>query len=557
MTINRDRLRWNGWGLLAVEDHLSQRPEVWRWLEGELAMPALTATPAVKLERIELPPSRLSAAAMDALVAALGSENVVTAKADRAFHARGRSYADLLAMRAGAIEDAPDAILYPRNAGDIATILKIAGESAIAVIPCGGVTSVVGGITPIRAPGQTALVALDTTRMNRLLAIDRVSMTATAEAGIYGPDLERGLQAQGVTLGHYPQSFEYSTLGGWIAARGAGQQSNRYGKAEHWLVSARMVTPVGPWETEEFPASAAGPRLTDLVAGSEGTLGVIADATFRVRPAPAHRDLRAWLFRSFAEGALAVRTLVQSGIDIASMRLSDEEETRFYQAFARVGEAPSFKRRIETAYLRRHGLDERRCALILGTEGERDEAPRAADEARRIIKRLNGLYVGRKPAESWYAGRFHGPYMRDPLMDHGVGVDTLETATRWSNVENLHEKIRAALSGAMQAQAPMAGARGIVMGHISHSYPDGASLYFTFIFPRRAENELAQWQAIKKAASDAIAANGGTISHHHGAGLDHVPWLVREKGETGMKLLKALKSTLDPKGIMNPGKLGV
>lgn len=557
MTINRDRLRWNGWGLIAMEDHVSSRPEVWRWLESELAMPALTATPALKLEQINLPPPRLSAEALAALTAIVGSANVVTAKEDRAFHARGRSYADLLAMRSGAIEDAPDAIVYPRNSDDIAAILKWAGDSSIAVIPCGGATSVVGGMTPLRAPGQTALIALDMTRMSRLIAIDRQSMTATAEAGIYGPDLERGLQAQGLTLGHYPQSFEFSTLGGWIAARGAGQQSNRYGKAEHWLVSARVITPAGAWATEGFPASAAGPRLTDLVAGSEGTLGVIADATFRVRPAPAHRDLRAYLFRSFAEGAEAVRTLAQSGIDIASMRLSDEEETRFYQNFGRIGEAPSFKRRMEAAYLRRHGLAENRCALIIGTEGERDEAPRAADEARRIIKRLNGLYVGRKPAKSWYAGRFHGPYLRDPLMDHGVGVDTLETATRWSNVENLHEKVRAALEGAMRANAPVPGARGIVMGHISHSYPDGASLYFTFIFPRRSVDEMAQWQAIKKAASDAIAAHGGTISHHHGAGCDHAPWLAQEKGETGMAILRALKSTLDPKGIMNPGKLGV
>jgi alkyldihydroxyacetonephosphate synthase len=559
MTIDRKRIRWNGWGWADHEDHLSGNAAVWAWMADVLGLGGLMATPATPLEDIELPPLRLPAATLDALRAIAGADNVRIDDYERAFHARGRSYHDLLILRAGRIDAAPDAIIYPENEAQVVELLRFADEHALAVIPYGGGSSVVGGVNPATGPGQQGVLTLDMTLMNRIRAIDEVSLTATVEPGIYGPDLERQLQERGFTLGHYPQSFEFSTLGGWVAARGAGQQSNRYGKAEKWLVSARLATPAGTWTTEGFPASAAGPALGTLVPGSEGRLGVITEATVKLHRAPAVKDYRGYLFKDFDSGQAAVRALAQSDLPLAMVRLSDEDETRFFQAFSSLGAQKTIgtriKSAIQSAVLSSKGLGKDFCLMLVGIEGEAEDVAYAAARSRAIIKAHGGFHVGRSPGRKWYEGRFNSPYARDPMMDHGLGVDTLETATRWSNIPTLYKAVRKALLDSMAAEATSPGARGIVMTHISHSYPDGASLYFTFVFPRDLGREVEQWQAIKNAASEAIAAHGGTISHHHGVGTDHAPWLGAEKGEHGMALLRTAAQTVDPKGVMNPGKL--
>jgi alkyldihydroxyacetonephosphate synthase len=421
-------------------------------------------------------------------------------------------------------------------------------------VPYGGGTSVVGGVSAERGPFKAA-ITLDLSGMDRIGDIDVVSRTATAEAGIYGATLEKALQAKGLTLGHYPQSFEFSTLGGWIAHRGAGQQSVRYGKAEDWLVSAKLASPRGLFETEPFPATAAGPRLTDLVAGSEGQFGIITEATVRVRPLPAESDYRGYLFRDFASGAAAIRHAVQEGIPAAMLRLSDADETQFYRAFGAIGKKPGIKNRIEQAYLDYRAFDAKACALIAGFEGDAHEVAEGRSRFAAIAKRLGAIAIGKGPGARWLEGRFHGPYLRDPMMDRGVGVDTLETAASWSKIDALASAVRTALEATIRETAPMKDAKGVVMCHVSHAYPDGASLYFTYIFPRALDGEIAQWQAIKKAASEAIVSHGGTISHHHGVGEDHLAWMASEKGALGLEALRALKRVFDPKGILNPGKL--
>ena len=557
MSLDRSTLRWNGWGHLRHQDTFADNKALWQFLGAALGGVDLPSTPATPLGS-----SRLAAPVLAfgdiAPFQSAGCDVAIDA-ADRAFHARGDSYRDLLDLRAGHLDPLPDAIVYPKSAEACRGAIEAANAGDIAVVPFGGGTSVVGGVSPLRG-NHRAVIAIDTTKMDRLISIDKESMVATAEAGIYGPDLEQRLNAEGVMLGHFPQSFEFSTLGGWIAARGAGQQSNRYGKAEHWLVSARLATPAGVWSTEGFPASAAGARLTDLVAGSEGTLGIITDATFALHERPAARDYRAYLFRSFEAGREAVREIVQAGIPAASLRLSDEDETHFFGALGRLQGPPKFKHRIEDSYLKLRGFGGAKCALITGAEGDAELVAYARSRIATIAHRHGGLGVGTSPADRWFKGRFHGPYLRDPLMDRGLGVDTLETATAWSNVPRLYKAVREALLGAMKAHAGVAGGNGICLAHISHSYVDGASLYFTYVWPRARgglEAEIAQWEAIKSAASDAIAAHGGTISHHHGAGTDHARWMTAEKGPVSMEVLRALKRTLDPKGIMNPGKLGL
>ncbi|HSZ74896.1 MAG TPA: FAD-binding oxidoreductase [Rhizomicrobium sp.] len=550
--MDRKKIRWNGWGWAEHSNPLANDEKVWSWLAGELGVASLPSTPARKLEGITLPPSQLSADDRAKFVSLLGAEQVRDDNYERAFHALGRSYFDLLRLRAGDLSVAPDAVLYPRSTDDVLAILSFASDREIAVVPFGGGTSVVGGVSAARGKFKSVLT-VDLSLMDKLVGVDPVARIATAQSGIYGPALDKALATQGLTLGHYPQSFEFSTLGGWIAHRGSGQQSGRYGRAENWLAGVKLATPTGLLSTDDFPASAAGPHLADLAVGSEGIFGIVTEARMHIQPVPDVRDYYGFLFRDFETGAEAVREVKQQNISTAMLRLSDAEETRFYRAFSGLGKAKGLRGDIENLFLRSRGLAGKPSVLIAGFEGSREETDAAFEKLNKITGKFSALALGKGQGQRWFEGRFHGPYMRDPMMDRGVGVDTLETATRWPNIKRLHAAVRNALETSMAATLPR-GARGIVMGHISHVYRDGASLYFTYIFPR-ANDEIAQWRKIKTAASDAIAANGGTISHHHGVGEDHLPWIKQEKGELGIEILRAIKRTLDPKGVLNPGKL--
>lgn len=554
MSADRTKISWNGWGWAAHKDEVAGNEAAWAWLANELGMPSLLATPARALDDIALTPSRLEASHRAHFAKVLGEDRVRDDPFERAFHARGRSYHDLLHLRAGNVTTAPDAVLYPRGTEEVLSILSFASENAIVVVPYGGGTSVVGGVTA-DAGGFRSVVSLDMSGMDRLIGVDPVSRTATAEAGIYGPALDKALRAQNVVLGHYPQSFEFSTLGGWIAHRGAGQQSGRYGRAQDWLVAAKLATPLGLLTTEDFPGSSAGPRLTDLVLGSEGAFGVITEATFHIHPAPAARLYTGFLFPDFASGAAAIRQAVQEDLPVAMLRLSDAEETRFYRAYGSVGKRRGIGSRIADVYLKYRKFGDSAAAMVAGFEGDKATVEHSHQRFAEIAKKLGALAIGKNTGARWYEGRFHGPYLREPMMDRGLGVDTLETATSWSKIDALYAAVKTALEDTIQQTAPRPGARGIVACHISHSYPDGASLYFTYIFPRALDGDIAQWLAIKRAATDAIVAHGGTISHHHGVGEDHLPWMKQEKGELGVEVLRAIKTTLDPQGILNPGKL--
>ena len=564
MTIDRRKLRWNGWGLAhATFDMGHRETQVWDYIAKALGREQLPRTPAVPLPDILLPPSRLDETTLAALQGIVGAAHVKTDRYERAFHSRGKSYLDLICLRAGDLgEHVPDAVVYPANADEVQSVLDLAVSRDLAVVPFGGGSSVVGGVTAQRGR-RTGVVTVDMTRMHRLLHIDEVSHAATLEAGVYGPELERQLQARGYTLGHYPQSFEFSTLGGWIAARGAGQQSNRYGKAEKWLLGARLATPRGAWHTEQFPASAAGPNLNQLVLGSEGTLGIITEATVRVHPVPAARDYRGYLFRSFADGVAAIREIVQRQIPVAMLRLSDAHETHFLQSFSAAQHPPGRATRLGAKVVSWRGYGEGRCLLLIGLEGENETVLESQAQTRSVCTRHRGMSIGASPGRKWYARRFNMPYLRDPLLDRGVAVETLETATRWSNLEALHQDIDATIRQALAANAADERASAIVMCHVSHAYEDGASLYFTMVFPQKLGDGPAasaaaareQWLAVKHAATEAMVTGGGTVTHHHGVGTDHAPWLGREKGPIGVSMLAAIKDDLDPAGAMNPGKL--
>ncbi len=537
-------MRWWGWG---EDGHDAPLPDAAvALLREELGVEPGTPSGPVALEDVRLAAPALPAAARAALVTALGEGGLRDDHAARVEHAAGRGYPDLVRLRSGVGLSAPDAVAVPKSADQVQAVLGACVRERVAVVPFGGGTSVVGGVEPLRE-GFAGVVSLDLRSLDRLVDVDPVSRLATFEGGMLGPRLEAELGAQGLTLGHFPQSFEFSTVGGWVATRSAGQASTGYGRIDELVEGLRLISPAGELATRPFPASAAGPDLEELVVGSEGVLGVIGEVTLRVRPAPESRRYEGWSFRTFAEGADAFRVMEQAGAAPDIARLSDEEETRMSMAMASSG---SRTERLGRAYLRARG-HEGGCIAILGFEGGPDDVERRRVRAGGLMRAGGALALGTRPGAAWSRGRYHGPYLRDDLMGRGVMVETLETATTWSNLHALHEAVGDALRRSLSDR----GTPPVVLCHVSHLYPSGASLYFTFLARQDADEPLAQWQVAKAAASDAIVAGGGTITHHHAIGRDHRPWLEAEVGTLGVDLLRAAKERLDPAGVMNPGKL--
>lgn len=535
-------MRWWGWGQDGEAPPLP--PAVDALLASELGVRAPAgAPPRVGLAEVALPQTALRAAQRRALEAAVGAEHVAEDRAARVAHAGGKGYADLVRLRAGDGSRAPDAVVAPGSAAQVAAVLATCAAEGVAVVPFGGGTSVVGGVDALRG-AHPAVLALDLTRLHRVLDLDRRSLTATVEAGMLGPELERLLGNAGLTLGHFPQSFEYSSVGGWIATRSAGQASTGHGRIEDLVEAVRFEAPAGPLTTRSVPASAAGPSLRELLLGSEGTLGVVTAATLRVRAAPGARRYAGWLFRSFDEGREALRDLAQADAAPDLARLSDVEETRLNLALAAKGGSIE---RLARRYLRARAGNAP-CLAVTGIEGAPDEVARRRSVLAQAMRSAGAVGLGEGAGRAWLRGRYAAPYLRDELLDRGVLVETFETATNWGALDGVYHAVHAALTGALPGP-------GTVMCHLSHLYRSGASLYFTVLAPVEAGTELERWAALKRAALDAMLANGATITHHHAVGRDHSPWLAGEIGELGVEVLRAAKQRLDPAGIMNPGKL--
>jgi alkyldihydroxyacetonephosphate synthase len=536
-------MRWWGWGDPAHPAGLP--PHALSFLADAVGV-ADRPRPPVALEHVRLQPPALDTAALEALRALASRERVRDDHAARVEHAAGRGYPDLVRLRSGEPEGAPDAVVYPDGHDQVRAVLDLCARTQIAVVPFGGGTSVVGGVSPLRGE-QRGVIALDTSRMGELLSIDRGSMTVQVQAGMRAAELERRLLDAGLTLGHFPQSFEYVSLGGCAATRSAGQSSTGYGSIEKMVLGMRFAAPDGDIELPAQPASAAGPGLRQLLVGSEGTLGVISELSLRVRSAPRERIYEGVFFEGFAAGVELMRTLAQQRAAPDVARLSDEAETRMSLALAGTS---ALKDRLGRVYLGLRGYRDG-CLAILGFEGEREEVSFRRARALALVRAGGGLPVGRSPGEAWLKGRFLAPYLRDELLTHGVMVETLETATQWSNLGQLHEAVSRAIAQALSACAT----RGLVACHVSHLYESGASLYFTFIARMLEDDPIGQWRTVKERASRAIVEGGGTITHHHAIGVDHAAWMTREVGGKGVAALRALKSELDPAGIMNPGKL--
>jgi alkyldihydroxyacetonephosphate synthase len=538
---SREPMIWHGWGDPSERHGLPDGAEAFLSERiGGLGGP----TPPVPLERVRVDASALTDDQRRALTDVVGVEFVRDDHRTRVEHAGGKSYPDLLRRRQGDAVAAPDAVVLPADHDEVARLLDVCVRHAVAVVPFGGGTSVVGGVEPERG-GFAALVSLDLSRMDRLLHLDEESHLATFEPGLRGPHAEALLRERGYTLGHFPQSYAYATLGGYVATRSAGQASTGYGRIDDLVVGARCATPTGELRAGHGAGSAAGPDLLALVTGSEGTLGVLTEVSLRVRPAPEVEVHEAWVAPSFASGAATLRALVQTGVAPTIIRLSDEDESATALAQQHGLRATALRR-----YLGLRGID-RPCLVILGWEGTEASVERDREAAHELLATRRLVRLGRSAGRSWARSRFQGPYLRDELMDRGVMVETLETATSWTRLGELYLAVRGALTETLRN----GGTPPLVLCHISHLYPTGASLYFTWVARQRMGAELDQWHAAKRAASDAIVAHGGTITHHHAVGTDHRAWMADEVGDLGIEVLRAVKDRLDPTGICNPGKL--
>ena len=526
---------WNGWGDESLHFDLPPRAhDLLRQLIGEG-----TAREDYPLERLlapfpvtRLPPHPL----------------IYTDPKERLDHAHGQSLPDWIGLRGGTLQHFPDGVAFPDSLEGVQELLRFAEENQIIIIPYGGGTSVVGHLQVPK--GDRPVLSLSLERLNHMLDLDRYSMLATFEAGVRGPELEAQLRANGTTLGHFPQSFEYSSLGGWVVTRSSGQESMHYGRIEGLFAGGDVLTPKGALHLPPFPASAAGPDLRHVVLGSEGRLGILTRIIVRISPLPERNEIYGIFFPSWDQAVEAVRELANSRVPLSMIRLSNPKETETSLALAgNDGRVSLLKQYLRLRCISMDGA----CLCLVGLIGSRRVVRGARQEAFCIIRRHKGISAGRGVGETWKKYRFHTPYLRNTLWNLGYAVDTLETAVTWDKVTSAVKAIEKAIGEGLTA----CNERVHVFSHLSHVYPTGSSVYTTFVFriADTPDETLSRWKALKELASRAIVRAGGTISHHHGVGIDNKEYLEEEKGNVGMNALRQLISNLDPGERMNPTKL--
>ena len=546
-------MKWWGWGHEDVTFDDSTKPELWPYLKRELGVDEIRWEKPVAFEDVTLPEQKNNEAFLAAIGAELGDGQVVDDKKSRLLHAAGKSFRDLWLMRHGQVQFAPDCVVYPDTEEDVALVVRAAHEHGVVLVPFGGGSNIAGCLVPSDRGGRM-VVSLDMCRMHRVLEVDRYSLTARIQPGVYGQHLEDQLAEHGVTLGHFPDSFLHSTLGGWVATRSAGMQSDIYGKIEDMVISLRMVTPSGTIITRTVPKSSNSIDIKHLCIGSEGILGVITEVVVQVHHKPEKEDWYGWLFPDFKSGLDAIHECHRGDCMPTVTRLNDPKKTALSFAFKHP--KTGIKDKIAKAFKWYIGnvkkIDFNQCCLmVVKYEGTPQAFNRIKNRVTAIYKKHRGVCLGAEPGRSFAKVKFDFPHLRDYVMDRSIMADVSETATTWDNLRTLHESGLADVEQAIKDT----GVDAWVGCHLSHSYRTGASLYFTFGCLQREGREIEQYLYVKKAAEDAFMKYGGTLSHHHAVGTEHLPWVEEDLSPTGLKAVKALKAGLDPNDIMNPGKI--
>jgi alkyldihydroxyacetonephosphate synthase len=525
------RLKHWGWGYEDEQPSPSELRDAAAFLTGRLGFASPEPEPPVPISEVSLPAPRLRPP--ESLTEFCRVDDY-----DRALHAYGRSYRDIVRAFRGRFDHPPDVVAHPRDELELQTALDWAVSAGAAVIPFGGGTSVVGGVEAAGCEDHAGIVTLDLKSLDEVLEVDPVSLSARIQAGATGPRLEEQLSGHGLTLRHFPQSFQFSTLGGWIATRAGGHFATLYTHIDDLVESVRALTPAGVWESRRLPASGAGVSPDRMLIGSEGTLGVITEAWVRVRPRPTHRASAPVRFAEFNSGARAVRALSQSGLYPTNCRLIDAREAEVTGA----GDGS-------------HAL------LVLGFESANHDVDRWMTTALEICGDHGGNWIpptrrgpggDREAVGSWREAFLRAPYLRDVFIAMGVLSETFETAITWERFPAFHLCVMAKVSAAVHE---VCGEAGSVTCRFTHVYPDGPAPYYTILAPARRGAELEQWAEIKRAASDAVIDGGGTITHHHAVGREHRPWYDVQRPEPFAAALRAAKGAVDPTGALNPGVL--
>jgi alkyldihydroxyacetonephosphate synthase len=544
-------MKWWGWGDEDVGFDSNAHPGLWPYAKAVLDVEEDEVdAPPVPIETVRL----CEAIRHDEFLAELRlwmrADQICDSRRERVIHAYGKGFRDLFRMRRGMAEGAPDLVLYPENEHDVLMTLRAAARHDVVVIPFGGGSNIAGCLE--RSDSRRMAVSLDMRRMRRVLAVDVESCTARIEAGAFGPDLEDQLNGYGLTLGHFPDSFLHSTLGGWIATRSAGMQSDKYGKIEDMVIALRMVTPSGVLATRTVPKSSNGIDVNHLCIGSEGTLGVITEATMRVHPRAESRRTHGYLFPEFEAGIEAMHQCVRKECVPSMLRLNDPDKTALSLAFkppsSRLSQAAS---KVMKGYLRAKGFDSRACLMLTTFEGSKAGAVRQHAEVNGIYRRFGAVDLGCSPGKSFESTKYDFPHIRDFLLDRGITSDVSETSTVWGNITPLYR----ATTSAIRAAILESGVKPWVGCHISHTYHCGASLYLTFACRQQDGHEMRQYLHAKRAAQQSFTDCGATLSHHHAVGTEHLPWLVDDISPLGVMAIAAIKGGLDPDNVMNPGRL--
>jgi alkyldihydroxyacetonephosphate synthase len=548
-------MKWWGWGIEGVGFTHEDKPDLGPFIKQAVGLEVGgVTTPPIRFEDLAIPEPELPPGLLAALVRAVSAPFVSDDPLDRVVHARGKSLRDLIRQRRGDLGRVPDAVVRPGTEDEVAAVLRAAVSSDAVVIAFGGGSSISGSLEAC-ADEARAVISVDLTRLDKLLAIDGSSRLARVQAGVMGPHLEEQLSARGYTFGHFPDSFSHSTLGGWIATRSSGMQSDRYGDIADLTRGLRVVTPFGVLVTRPVPTTSTGPSIREMVLGSEGRLGLITEATVHVRRLPERRVILGYLFPTFPDGLTAMRDIAASECSVSVTRVSDAHETQF--SFA-TRKQPTLIDQVQSKALglfleRRMGYDRREMSLsFIGYEGSERHVAQQRKAVGKIIKQHGGVCIGSSPGALYDQKKFDTPYIRDFLLDRGVAADVSETATAWSQLLPLYDAVTAASHAAFDEL----GVQGYIMCHLSHSYHAGACLYFTFAFkPTPAGDMLDEYAVVKCAIQQAFVDNGATLSHHHAVGTEHARWLEQDISAPGVVMLKALFEGTDPGRHMNPGKI--
>lgn len=547
-------MKWWGWGLDGVGFHHEDKPGFAPFVLEAVGLDLKTAQTAVEPSFAELtvPKSKASAAFVKTLVGIVGAEHATTDDMARVIHTYGKSLRDLVRIRGNMILRSPDVVVYPADEAEVQSIVDAAIAADAVIIPFGGGSNIAGSLEPLPQEKRT-IVSLDLGRLHKVIDIDADSGLARIQAGAQGPDLEEQLNKQGWTIGHFPDSFTHSTVGGWVATRSSGMQSDKYGDIADIARGMRVVRPGGVLVLRPLPSTSSGPSVREMILGSEGRLGVITEVTVQVHRTPAKRDVYAYFFPTWKAGIAAMQEISESDATPSITRISDSRETGFSLATSkdRKGFDKFLAGTVLPGLMKSKGWTlEDICLSFIGYEGGVAHAKRQKKLVDAIVKKHGGMGVGTGPGILYDQKKFDTPYLRDFLLDRGAAGDVSETAAPWSKLIAVHENAYAAAQGAYD----QIGIKGWIMSHLSHSYHSGACLYFTFAFVFD-KDPIAEYNLVKNAIQQSFVDSGATISHHHGVGLEHSPWLEQDISEQGVVVMRALLEGADAGANFNPGKV--